>query len=92
VQVSRTGPLTLKTQTSDFPVSAGMAVMQINQLLKFWRVDIRDWIWFVFVLRGDEFSEKLSIGRYAFCPQLGGIDGLARDRNRAHKIDNALRA
>jgi len=66
--------------------------MPVNPLLKFWRVKFRDWIWFVFVLRGNEFSENLSIERYIFNQQRGGTKGLIRDRNRAHKIDIALRA
>ena len=61
--------------------------MRINPLLRFWRVNFRDYLWFVFIIRGDVFSPKLSVGRYVFNPILGHLKGLVRDKARAHTVN-----
>lgn len=45
-------------------------------------VGLRDWLWFVFWLKRDEFSHKLGVFRY-----YPNMIKLARDRKRSHEID-----
>ena len=51
------------------------------------KVGIRDWCWFVILLRRNEFHKRLDLINY-----YPDMDRLCRDRNRAHRIDNALAA
>ena len=48
------------------------------------KVGLIDWLWFVIVLRRDEFSHKLDIKVSGKAPDL---TRLVRDRDRAHRID-----
>jgi len=44
-----------------------------------------DWVWFVFYLKRDEFSNKLDLNRY-----YPNLEKLIIDRNRAHAVDSAI--
>ncbi len=46
---------------------------------------IRDWVWFVIILKRNEFSHKLDLNKYY--PDLKRLN---RDRARAHNIDHLL--
>lgn len=57
------------------------------------RVGFKDWFWFVFIIRRNEFSPRLALSRYWY-----GINTwqkqalkLVEDRQRADRIDTALR-
>jgi hypothetical protein len=63
---------------------------RLTPALRFWRVSFLDWLWFVFYLRCDEFSDKLDLINYLAKGK--GLSQLQRDRNRAHKVDMALSA
>jgi len=57
------------------------------------KVGIRDWFWFVVIMKRNEFGNKLSVWRYY--TMYGMHDGmvlLRRDRARAHRIDMQLEA
>lgn len=49
-------------------------------------IGIKDWIWFVFYLNRDEFSNKLSLVRY----YPDRMQELVKDRQRAHIADMKL--
>lgn len=46
---------------------------------------ISDWVWFVIILKRNEFSHKLDLNKYY--PDLKRLN---RDRARAHNIDHLL--
>jgi hypothetical protein len=55
------------------------------------KVGFVDWLWFVFILKRDEFSPKLDMLKYVKnSSDKIGMAELVRDRDRAHKIDLAL--
>jgi len=56
--------------------------------MRFWKVKFTDWLWFVFYLRCDEFSQKLTIAYYPF--SMAGYNKMISDRARAHRVDFAL--
>lgn len=64
----------------------------LRRVRGWWRelrtVGLRDWCWFVVVLRRDEFHPRLQALNYPrdFAGQLACV----RDRSRAHRIDLAL--
>lgn len=49
-------------------------------------VGLRDWLWFVFVIRRDEFHKSLVLIRYS----LANLDKCYDKRHRAHIIDMKL--
>jgi len=51
------------------------------------KVGLRDWLWFVVWLRRNEFSQKLDLNRY-----YPDMERLARDRNKAHRLDMEIDA
>lgn len=65
-------------------------VVKILNTLKKWIREIRavgivDWVWFVIYLERNEFHDKLDLLRY-----YPDLVRLARDRDRAHRIDMVL--
>ena len=60
--------------------------------MKFFReirkVGLRDWLWFVVFIRRDEFHPRLN--RINYPRGREGSIRCVRDRDRAHRIDEAL--
>ena len=52
-------------------------------------VGFKDWWWFVITLKGDEFNPKLNLINYWDGCKID-YKKLAKDRDKAHKIDNVL--
>lgn len=53
--------------------------------LRFWKVNFFDWLWFLLVLRCDEFHPKLRLGT-----RKKDIYTLVKIKWKAHNIDNVL--
>lgn len=49
-------------------------------------VGLRDWLWFAFYLKRDEFSSKLDLNARTY----NNREQLTVQRQRAHRIDMAL--
>lgn len=55
-------------------------------------VGLKDWWWFVVVLRRDEFNTTgmFEYGRNSGCSLSEWCIKISKERDRAHRIDNAL--
>lgn len=66
--------------------------MKFLKYLRFWEVKFSDWLWFVFVLKCNEFSPKLNMHWMASDLGPGYINNLVKLRDKAHRIDAILSA
>ncbi len=67
--------------------------MDSGKMLRKWikeiqLVGIKDWFWFVVLLKRNEFHQKLDVLNYPLTDE--GFIMCARDRDRAHRIDLLL--
>ena len=66
--------------------------MKTFKRCRFWKVKFLNWLWFIFILKGNEFSNKLSITPYTkkYHNLNDAMQKLVADRRLAHKIDIIL--